>query len=126
MNDSPNLPDLGDKQFELPIKFAVKQKGATCIVLASLHRLHNPIGAVQSLSKVQSEARMGTGERCPFTPPSWGEVLPMAQFDLSQWKHLRCKPATQGGLQPDPRSLRLTPVYTSTQASSLRSTFKHH
>ena len=67
MIDSPNLPDLGDKQFKLPIRFAVKQKGATCIVLASLHRLHNPIGAVQSLSKVQCEARMGTGERCPFT-----------------------------------------------------------
>ena len=43
------FPDLGDKQFRLPIKCAVKQKGATCIVLASLHRLHIPIGAVQKV-----------------------------------------------------------------------------
>ena len=71
----------------IPIKYAVKLNCMTCAVLAKLHNLYNPIGAIQCLSKVQGSVtlyKMGAGVRCAFTPPSWGEVLPKAQFDLRQ------------------------------------------
>ena len=53
MGSTPQTFRDGGCDVVIPIKYAVKLNCMTCIVLASLHCLYNPIGATQGLSKVQ-------------------------------------------------------------------------